>query len=329
MLTEAINILKKLPEAYVGKALESLREIQKQSEKENKPEKPDCPKCGGKKVSRNGHKQGKQAYLCLSCHKSYVETTRTAMAGSHFGEAYWKQVICDTINGVPLETTATNLDIHHETAFNMRHKILYCLEQEEKNNPVMLEGLCELDETYVIESHKGKKLQPDYWRGPRKHGAVAAKPGLSDEYICVCAGVNRDGPAVSMAVNRATPGNEDIKKVFSGRIGGGKTVLFTDEAKSYNVLNDSDKCGVLQISKEHTDSFFNINTVNGYHSMIKERVKASRGYATKYLNRYNALFSKVFRSSDSVVDDIYWMLCDRNDRSRSIAYTQNCELLDI
>ena len=328
-LTEAINILKKLPDTYVEKALTSLREIKEQSDSEKKPEIPECPKCGSKNVNRNGHKQGKQAYICQSCHKSFVETTMTSLFGSHFGEAYWKQVIRDTVNGVPLDETAVKLNIHHETAFNMRHKILYCLEQEGKRNPVILEGLCELDETYVIESCKGKKLAPEYWREPRKHGAVAKKSGLSDEYICVCAGVNRDGPAMSLAVNRATPGNDDIQKVFGGRIGSGKTVLFTDEAKSYNILNDTEKCGVLPISKEHTDSFFNINTVNGYHSMIKERVKMARGYATKYLNRYNALFSNIFRPSESLVDDIYVLLCDRNDRSRSIAHTQNCELLDI
>ena len=328
-LTEVINILKKLPEAYVEKALESLREIKEQGDNEIKPIVPNCPKCGSIKVKRNGHKQGKQAYRCLSCHKSFVETSKTAVFGSHFGEAYWKHVISDTINGVPLNTTAKNLNIHHETVFNMRHKILYCLEQEGKRNPVILEGLCELDETYVIESYKGTKLPSDYWRESRKHGAVAKKPGLSDEYICVCAGVNRDGPAMSLAVNRATPGNDDIKKVFSSRIGSGKTVLLTDEAKSYNVLNDSENCGVLPISKEHTDSFFNINTVNGYHSMIKGRVDMARGYATKYLNRYNALFSNIFRSSDTIVDDIYKLLCDRNDRSRTIEYTQSSELLDI
>jgi len=72
MLTEAINILKKLPEAYVEKALESLREIQEQSEKENKPEKPNWPKWRSKKVRRNGQKQGKQAYLCPNCRKSFV-----------------------------------------------------------------------------------------------------------------------------------------------------------------------------------------------------------------------------------------------------------------
>jgi len=328
-ITEAINILKQLPERYAEKALENLREIQEQSIKEKSATIPECPHCRSQSVRRNGHKQGKQAYICRNCGKSYVETTKTAVAGSHFGEAFWKQVIRDTVNGVPINATARNLSINHETVFNMRHKILFCLEQEEQRNPTMLEGLCELDETYVLESSKGKELPQDYWRKPRRHGAVAEKPGLSNEYVCICAGVNRDGPAVSLAVNRATPGKEDIKNVFSGRIGGGKTVLLTDEAKSYSILNVPDKCGVLPISEEHRDGFFNINTINSYHNLIKDRVNMARGFATKYINRYNALFSKMFRAPDSLVDDIYELLCDRKDRDRTINYTQNCELLNI
>jgi hypothetical protein len=80
---------------------------------------------------------------------------------------------------------------------------LFCLEEEEKRNPPRLEGVCEADETYLRERYQGEKLPADFWRRPRKHGAVAAKPGLSREYLCVCAGVEREGGAVSEAVSRA------------------------------------------------------------------------------------------------------------------------------
>jgi len=82
-------------------------------------------------------------------------------------------VIRDTVNGVSIDDTVDSLDLHHETVFNMRHKILYCLEQGETVNPTNLTGVCEADEIYVLESYKGKKFDPDFWREPRKHGAVA------------------------------------------------------------------------------------------------------------------------------------------------------------
>ncbi len=239
----------------------------------------------------------------------------------------WKQVIRDTVDGVPIDRTAGNLELHHETVFNMRHKILYCLEQEEIRNPTRLVGVCEADETYLLDSYKGKKLAPDIGRKPRKHGAVATKPGLSKEYVCVCAGVERDGRAISLAVNRSTASKEDIDQVFGDRVSN-KTVVLSDGAKGYGILEKDGKCTVLN-AKASDDSFFNINTVNGYHSFIKDRNRNAHGVATKYLNRYNALFSKVYRTTKAVVDDIYELLCDRDDRNSTILESQTRNLLQI
>jgi transposase-like protein len=328
ILTEAIELLKRLPESGVEKALGALQEIKAECDKDKKTAVPPCPDCGSENIVRNGHKHDKQAFLCRSCGKSFVETTQTGLFNSHSGEAVWKQVIRDTVNGVPIDETAGNLLLHHETVFNMRHKILFCLEQEEINNPTQLEGVCEADETYVLESYKGKKLPPGFWRAPRKHGAVAAKPGLSHEYICVCAGVQRDGGAVSVAVNRATAGKDDINQVFGERVSS-KTVILSDGAKGYSVLSESGKCTVLNANDDDDDGFLNINTVNGYHSFIKERNRNARGFATKFLNRYNTLFSKVFRATKVVVDDIFSLLCDMNNRNHTILESQTRNLLHI
>lgn len=326
-LREAIELLKRLPEQGVERALEQLREIKSECDEEEKQEIPDCPHCTSNKVVRNGHKRDKQAYLCRTCGKSFVNTSKTGLFNSHSGEALWKQVIRDTVNGIPIDETAQSLDLHHETVFNMRHKILFCLEEEEIKNPTQLEGVCEADETYVLESFKGSKFPPDFWRDPRKHGAVAQKRGLSNEYICVCAGIERDGRAILTAVNRSVAGKDEINQVFGNRVNG-KTVILSDGAKSYGVLAENGNCAVFN-ANDDDDSFFNINTVNSFHSFVKERNRNARGFATKYLNRYNALFAKVFRSAKSVVDDIYDLLCDKNNRNQTIRHTQTQNLLEI
>ena len=215
--------------------------------------------------------------------------------------------------------------MHHETVFNMRHKILCCLEQEESANPTRLEGVCEADETYVLESYKGKKFDSDFRRSPRKHGAVAESRGLSNEYICICARIERQGSAISKAVNRAKAGSDDISRVLGERVSR-KTLILSDGAKSYGVLGE--KCTVQNAVKDE-DSFFHINTVNGYHSFIKERNRNARGFATKYLNRYNAFFSKVYRTTKEVVDDIYNVLCDMNNRYNTASQSQTQNLLEI
>ena len=121
-LIEAIELLKRLPEKGIEKALEALQEIKAECDKEKDGTIPPCPHCGGENIKRNGHKHDKQAYFCRDCGKSYVETTKTGLFNSQSGEAVWKQVIRDTVNGVPIDETAENLDLHHETVFNMRHK---------------------------------------------------------------------------------------------------------------------------------------------------------------------------------------------------------------
>ncbi|GFP25746.1 hypothetical protein HKBW3S25_01227 [Candidatus Hakubella thermalkaliphila] len=325
ILAEAIEILKHLPEKYVEKALEAIREVKSEHEKEEKTTTPPCPKCKGGKIVRNGRKHGKQAFLCRICGKSFVETSKTALFNSHSGESVWKQVIRDTISGVPIDKTASDLHLHHETVFNMRHKILFAVEQEEIENPTKLSGVCEADETYVLESYKGKKMPNDFWRKPRKHGAVAAKPGLSNEYVCVCAGVERDGNAIAVAVNRARAGKEDIDRVLGERVSE-STLILSDGAKGYSVLNG--KCKLHCVEKDG-GGFYNINTVNCYHSFIKARNRNARGFATKYLNRYNSLFSKIFRKTEVITDHIYDLLCDRNDRYHTNIESQTKNLLEI
>jgi hypothetical protein len=50
-------------------------------------------------------------------------------------------------------------------------------------------SVCELDETFVLESYKGSEIPLDFYRKPRNHGAKSSKRGLSSEQICICADI--------------------------------------------------------------------------------------------------------------------------------------------
>jgi hypothetical protein len=242
----------------------------------------------------------------------------SAIQGSHSSPTVWKQVISDTVEGVPLDKTASDLDLHHETVFNMRHKILYCIEQSAIMNPTALIGTCETDETYVLESEKGRKFPENHHRKPRKHGARASKAGISNEYICVCASVTGGGEQIAVAVNRASPDGQEILDVFGKRVNK-DTVILCDGKRSYNVLDDI--CTVAVTKR--------INKVNGFHSFMKERLDDMRGVATIYLNRYNALFSKIYGRDKSVVDEIYKHMTSNGGFNTTIAHTQANNLLNI
>ena len=90
------NIITRLPE----EAVDSLYETAcKMFENHPDDEKPCCPFCGGKAIVRNGHKCGKQEYLCKDCWKTFVSTTNTLMANSHQPREIWEAVIDDTLSG--------------------------------------------------------------------------------------------------------------------------------------------------------------------------------------------------------------------------------------
>jgi transposase-like protein len=321
-LAALINLVKHMPEKCLDQAIETLENMKREAEHEEEQKPPDCPHCHAGSIVRNGHRHGKQQYLCRECGKSFVRTTGTALYNSHSGEAAWKQVIRDTVNGIPIDQTAMSLGMHHKTVFNMRHKVLFCLEGEQGTEET-LSGVLEADETYILESLKGKELPEGYWRGARKHGAVSSKGGISDEYICVCAAIERGGKAYSRAVGRGKVRKEEILGAFTGKISG-DALMVCDGATSYKVLEAQGLCSTAATG---SGGFYRINEVNGYHSFIKERNRSARGFGTKYLNRYNALFSRVYRGSDFLSDDLYKTM--RRSGFKTIAATQTEGLLAL
>ena len=327
-LAKVIEQVQKLPESCLDEVLDYV--TRKVEENTGKKPIPPCPHCRSDRVSRFGQTANRQRCLCKDCGKTYMETTNTVMSNSHSGEAVWKQVIRDTLDGVPIAGTAGALALSTDTVFRMRHKILLGLEAEEVRNPTVLDGVCEFDDTYVLESLKGGKKIPDnYYRKARKHGAVAQKPGISNEYISISTGVQRDGRAYCRTVARSTPSKDEISAAFEGHIGEA-TLALCDGAKSYNILGKNGNCDVVHVSEENKSGFYHTNTANGLHSHIKEMYKRYKGVATKYLNRYNLLFAKLYRSGENLADSIYNILCNTEiNRHHSVKDVNSLRLLDI
>lgn len=268
------------------------------------PDRPGCPYCGGNRIIKYGHKNGKQRFLCKDCQQTYMHTTNTLMANSHYGQSVWIDFILDTLYGETLDGSAENFHFSHQTAFNMRHKVLMALQAMLIQEPVSLSGIAELDETYVLDCYKGAAVPEDAGRGARKHGAKAAKRGISNEYIAICTGIQRDGGAVAKTVNRAKPSSDELEEIFSGHIAE-NTLILTDGLRSYNVLETAAGCTVVDVNHEGCRGIFHLNTVNSMHSYIKGMYVHYRGVGTKYINRYNALFSLAFRCANERADTLF------------------------
>ena len=143
---------------------------------------PDCLYCSGAKAIRYGNKCGKQRFLCKQCGCTFVTTTNTIM----ISEAVWQELISDTIQWNAIDYSAKKLDINHCTIFDMRHKLILALQELSETEYILLDGVSELDKTFILECYKGKALPETVAREARKHGAKAQKRGISAECVCIC-----------------------------------------------------------------------------------------------------------------------------------------------
>ena len=294
-----INRIHSLPEKCVLALLDAVTLM----EGENIPAvKPDCPYCGSQAIIRYGHKRGKQRFFCKSCGRTFIPTTHTIMSNSHFPQEAWQEAIRDTVRGNAIDYTAEKLGCSHQAAFGMRHKILMALQQLPETRDICLGEVSEFDETFVLDCYKGKTLDSSITRNARKHGAKAEKRGISSEYVCICTGIQRGGDAIASSVNRAKPSASELLGIFEGHIADG-TLALCDGLRSYHALPGIADCTVRDCTDpEAADScFFNLNTVNGFHSFIKRRYVFYRGVASKYINRYNALFGAAYRNAENII----------------------------
>lgn len=179
------NIIAKLPEEAIDTLYNTAFSL---LDTFSIPDKPACPYCGNTHVVKNGHKCRKQEYLCKCCRKTYVSTTKTLMADSHQPREVWEEVIQYTVSGSSIDYTAKKVGLTHDCVFNMRHKILIAIRDILAEEKICLSGVSELDETFVLDSYKGSSLPDSVLRPARKHGAVAQKRGISNEYVCICTG---------------------------------------------------------------------------------------------------------------------------------------------
>lgn len=185
-----------------------------------------CVHCGSVKVKRNGKYRSRQRYLCGDCGKSFNDMTASPISGTHHPHK-WLKYFQMMVEGISLPKIAEELDIHISTAFYWRHKILNALRS--LGFPT-LKGIIESDETYFLESDKGKRKIVH--RKARKRGGVAKKRGISKEQISVVVAQDRNGNILSKVAGRGRTTADEIDLAM-GNVLDNEVVLCTDSATNY------------------------------------------------------------------------------------------------
>ena len=125
-----------------------------------------------------------------TCRKTFNPLTETPLAGRHYQDR-WNDQAQALINGETVAKAAKRGNVAYSTAFRWRHRFLSALTLDK---PQHLSGIVEADETFILESFKGKRSGLP--RASRKRGGKASKRGLSAEQIPVMVARDRTGATI-------------------------------------------------------------------------------------------------------------------------------------
>ena len=240
-----------------------------------------CPHCAGREVVGWGRSHGLLRFRCKSCGRTFNALTKTPMAHLRKKDK-WLDHARAMIEGKSLAKTAALCGIHPTTAFRWRHRFLRA---PASDKPRGLRGIVEADETFILESFKGR--WSDLPRKARRRGGTARHPGLHQDNIPILVARDRngatfdailaqvDGASVSLALaGIVTPGNPLIGD-------GGKAIAaFARRAGiPFHVVPAPGK-------PTHAAPHLHINNVNAYHGRLKQWLARFNGVATKNLPNY-------------------------------------------
>lgn len=245
-----------------------------------------CIHCGSLHLKRNGKYRSRQRYLCKDCGKTFNDISGSPLSGTHHPQKwlrYFEMMVEG--RGKSLPKIAQELEIHISTAFYWRHKILNAIRSIGHKQ---LQGIVESDETYILESEKGKKGGiPN--RKSRKRGGTAKKRGISNEQIGIVVANDRSGGIVSKLAGRGRITSTQMNDVL-GNLIHKDSLLCTDSATNY-------KAFAKQVGINHEvlntrkgvhvkKGIYHIQHVNSYHKRLKSWMERFNGVATRYLDNY-------------------------------------------
>lgn len=187
-----------------------------------------CLHCGSVSVKKNGKYRTRQRYLCKDCGRTFDDMTNKPLSGTRYPHK-WLEYFEIMVQGYTLPKISAELNIHISTAFYWRHKILNAIRSLGNQT---LKGIFESDETFFLESDKGKKSITH--RKSRKRSSVATKRGISKEQICVLVAQDRNGQVISQMPEKGRITSMEIDKELGSFIET-SALLCSDTATNYKI----------------------------------------------------------------------------------------------
>lgn len=240
-----------------------------------------CPHCVSTDLYRYGLVSGLQRYFCKKCHKTFNALTGTPLARLR-QKPKWLDYLAAMAQSLTVRQSAFDTGVHRNTSFRWRHRFLNWISQD---RPTKLHGITEVDETYLLESDKGKR---NLGRKPRKRGGSATQRGISNEQICVLVARDRAGQTLDFVTGNGPLTKArlttSLKPVLDA-----DALLVSDANPSYTAFCQAEGFSheIVNLSQgQRVNGAYHVQNVNAYHSRFKQWLERFHGVATHYLPNY-------------------------------------------
>lgn len=233
---------------------------------------PACPFCASIKVKRI--KDGRR-FQCneKECRKQFSVTVGTVCENTKIPLTKWflaMYILSNHSKGISSQQLAGWLGVTQKTAWFLNHRIRQMLTD---NAPELLDGIVEVDETFV-----GGKVS-------NKHNSKRKDAGRFDNKTMVFGAVQRNGKVITRII--PDRGAESLSKAIKDIIHD-SAVIISDEHSGYTHLSkEFTHAKVNHGKKQYVIGAAHTNTIEGYWNLLKKQIAGiHHSVSPKHLQRY-------------------------------------------
>lgn len=246
-------------------------------EKQRWDNKPVCPYCNSE---RNSKKTQEYRYTCHSCGRSYSVLVGTIFEATKLPITKWFIAICLILNakkGISSLQLARDLKVNKNTGWYLQKRIRKAMQ----DNDLLLQGIVEIDETYVGGSLTNKHYVTKVISGKYN------KTGMEHK-MPVLGMMEKDGKVKLKVLDKAW--GEEIKPFVKSHIAKSSTIVTDGFGAYYGLDKHFDKHVILNHSAfQRGKGQYNLSTLEGYWTLLKRAIagqyhKISREHLQDYLN---------------------------------------------